>query len=359
MIAKVLEWNGDEVFVKKSEDPSTNTITFETNYIILSMEGESRSYEVEYIEEEIHIIDETILFINTFGYIEIVYTPGQEVDIFVVNKCNSNCIMCPLSEGVRKQKRQGHDKWLNDYIEVLPGDVGFINVTGGEPTLAGEYFYDVMERLKVKFQHTEFQLLTNGRTLSNKEIYNRVLEVSPQYMRFSIPIHSSDPLIHDEITRANGSFQQTDIGIKRLLNDGEKVEIRIVLSRYNIESIHETVNYIIENYIGLLCVTFIGMEMMGNAALNRELLWVDYDAAFEKIRDAIKDLITSGIDVLIYNFPLCAIEEDYWPIAVRSITESKIRYMEECNKCRVKSICGGLFSSTKDVITPHVYPILE
>lgn len=359
MIAKLLEWNGDEVFAIKSKDSNKNTINFETNCIILSIKGISRNYEVEYIGENISIIDDTILFINTYGYIEIVYIPGQEVDIFVVNKCNSNCIMCPLSEGVRKQERQGHNKWLNGYIDVLPDDVGFINVTGGEPTLAGEYFYDVMVRLKEKFQHTEFQLLTNGRTLSNKGIYNKVLEVSPQYMRFSIPIHSSDPVIHDEVTRAKGSFRQTDIGIKRLLNDGEKVEIRIVLSSYNIESIHETVKYIIENYIGLLCVTFIGMEMMGNAALNRELLWLDYDVAFEKIKDAIKDLIKNGIDVLIYNFPLCSIEEDYWPIAVRSITESKIRYMEECNECRVKSICGGLFSSTKDVITPRVNPVLE
>lgn len=27
----------------------------------------------------------------------------REIDIFVTNKCNSNCIMCPMSEGSRRK----------------------------------------------------------------------------------------------------------------------------------------------------------------------------------------------------------------------------------------------------------------
>lgn len=359
MIAKLLKWNGEEIFARYSIEREGNTIFFENDVARLFINGEHLEFEIEYINQDSAICDEMVLFINLYGFINIVYVPEQEVDIFVTNKCNSNCIMCPLSEGVRKQTVIGHNKWLWDYIDILPDNVGFINVTGGEPTLAGEFFFDTMELLKEKFQYTEFQMLTNGRTFSDKGIYDRVIEVSPRYMRFSIPVHSSTPAIHDRITKANGSFAQTDIGIKRLLHGGEKVEIRIVVSKYNIDTINETVKYLIDNYPGLWCVTFIGMEMMGNAALNKDLLWLDYEEVFEGIKCAIKELMIRGIDVLIYNLPLCAVEESFWSIAVKSITESKIRYMDDCNMCRVRSICGGFFSSTKEVIKPHVSPILE
>ena len=60
----------------------------------------------------------------------------REIDIFVTNKCNSNCIMCPMSEGSRRKNNPEHIEELKAYIRELPKDVEYINVTGGEPTLA-------------------------------------------------------------------------------------------------------------------------------------------------------------------------------------------------------------------------------
>lgn len=281
----------------------------------------------------------------------------QEVDIFVTNKCNSNCIMCPLAEVSRRNERKQHINWLMSYINILPDNVGYINITGGEPTLAKEDFLIILKMLRDKFQHSDFQLLTNGRSAADESFLERILEVCPKGIRFAIPVHSTKIKTHDMITQVSGSFRQTDIGIKNLLKHQQKVEVRIVLSKMNVYDVEETAVYIVKNYKGVFCVNFVAMEMMGNAVINKELLWIDYEEIFRKCKPAIDILVNSGIDVQLYNFPLCAVNRGYWHIAARSISEYKIRFMDECEKCEVKEICGGFFYSTKQVMRPAVKPI--
>ena len=281
----------------------------------------------------------------------------SETDIFLTNKCNSNCIMCPLSKKSRRQEDVVSEAELYSQIDCLPHDIEYINITGGEPTFFVNRFLNVLSRLKDHCQNTDFQLLTNGRSFADETLVERMLEVCPHNIKYTIPLHSSTAEIHDSITRSEGSFEQTDLGIKNLLLRHQKVEIRIVLSKANISSAFDTAKYIIENYRNVYGVTFIAMEMMGNAAVNREKLWIDYNDAFESIRGSINYLVSQGIDVLLYNFPLCAVGKGYWHMASKSITPYKIRYMDECKECSVKDICGGFFYSTKQVMKPTVRPI--
>lgn len=306
--------------------------------------------------EDINVGD--IIAVSENGNISFLYSNDEnEIDLFMTNQCNSNCVMCPLSEYVRKEKKKNQQKWLEAYIDLLPCDVGYINITGGEPTLYQDSFLAIMKKVTEKFDRTDYQLLTNGRSLADRRFLEKVLEVIPRGIRFAIPLHSSDEFIHDGITQSKGSFRQTDRGIKNLLQSMQKVEIRIVLSKKNIDTVIETAEYIISNYSGVFCVNFIGMEMMGNAAVNREELWLDYEDVFIKAKPAIDKLVEAGIDVQLYNFPLCAVDRGYWPIAAKSITDYKIRFMDECDGCSVKEICGGFFFSTKQVMQPKVKPI--
>jgi len=304
--------------------------------------------------------DGDIISIRKDGLVNRIYKKGQaEIDLFLTNQCNSNCLMCPLTESVRKKKYSGQYQWISDLIEVLPEDIPFINITGGEPTLEINQFLRIMRQIKVKFQKSEFQLLTNGRSFSDNAFLMEALLNMPNHIRFAIPLHSGIESVHDRITQSSGSFRQTDRGIKNLLSNGQKVEIRIVLSKLNIESVRETVRYIAKQYPGVFVVNFVGMEMMGNAIRNRILLWEDYAMLFQRIKEAVLYLISKGIDTQLYNFPLCAIDRGYWTLAVKSITDYKIRYKEECGKCAARSLCGGFFMSTLKIIDPEVKVIDE
>ena len=134
----------------------------------------------------------------------------KDVDIFVTNRCNSNCIMCPLSETVRRKSDNGRIEEIFQQIKELPENVEYVNVTGGEPTLVGQAFFEIMDKLKMKFQNSGFQLLTNGRSAADFDFLIQLLPHLPYGIRWAIPLHASNAMLHDQITRTKGSFEQTD-----------------------------------------------------------------------------------------------------------------------------------------------------
>lgn len=364
MLGKIIGWEQGERLVRYIQDgdivdKSDTMCAIPSNKLEIKIGRKTFVYPVDNMEKDQY--DRNDVFqISGKGEITKVYSSkNQEVDIFVTNKCNSNCVMCPLPENVRRKNQSQQSDWIKNYIRALPEEIGYINITGGEPTLARKDLFEILLLLKEKYQYSGYQLLTNGRSVGDKRFLQQLLQYTPTGIRFAIPLHSSIESIHDGITNSVESFRQTDQGIKNLLHSGQKVEIRIVVSRKNIDTMEETARYIREYYQGIFCVNFIAMEMMGNAAVHKNELWIDYEEAFQRIKKAITILIHGGIDVQLYNFPLCAVEHGYWYLAVKSITEHKIRYMEECTSCVVKNICGGFFVSTKTLMKPEVKPIIE
>ena len=63
----------------------------------------------------------------------------------------------------------------------------------------------------------------------------------------------------------------------------------------------------------------------------------------------INKLINNGIDVKLYNFPLCTVDPSCWMICERSISPNKIRYSETCEGCNYKQSCGGVFAGTINI----------
>jgi His-Xaa-Ser system radical SAM maturase HxsC len=369
-MGRVIDWDRAEtlfVYTTYSELEQDNKDLLDKNVGWVSDEGvlhlsiseQELDYTCEFNETDCYHSGD-VISIGEKGYLSKVYdVETSEIDIFVTSHCNSNCVMCPLPEAVRRRHDKKHLEWIKDYISILPENVGYINVTGGEPTLAKDGFLEILELLRDKFIYSDFQILTNGRSVSDRRFLHKLLEVCPVGTRFAVPLHSADPSVHDLITRTEGSFYQTDRGIKNLIKEQQTVEVRIVVSRKNIDSLNETAKYIALNYPGIFCVNYIGMEMMGNAALNKDELWVDYADVFKAARPGIDYLVNNGIDVQLYNFPLCDVNRGYWHIAAKSITDYKIRYMDECELCAVKDICGGFFQSTKQVMKPVVHPIKD
>ena len=145
---------------------------------------------------------------------------------FVTAKCNSNCIMCP-SPDISRQK--GGNTNVNTLIEIakhIPEDAPHLTITGGEPFMIGPDIFRFFEFLRDKFEGTEFLLLTNGRIFAIDSYVQRFIEKAPNNSIIAIPIHGSTASIHDMITQAEGSFNQTMTGIKKLLKAGIHIELQ-------------------------------------------------------------------------------------------------------------------------------------
>lgn len=287
------------------------------------------------------------------------YYNNQSVDnaILITNQCNSNCVMCPTAESIRQRETNYSADNLIEIIRHFPQDAPHITITGGEPFLLKKDIFKVFNYLKTNFDYSEYLLLTNGRAFCSKEYANLFAENAPTNIILGIPVHGHNSEIHDSITQAKDSFNQTIAGIKNLIARGADIELRIVVSKMNADDLTLISDLIISELKGIMCVKIIGLEMTGNAARNRDVVWIDYPTAFEKSKECIDNLIKAGIDVGIYNFPLCAVDKKYWNICEKSISDYKIRYTDDCNNCKVKDACGGIFSGTIRLANASVKPV--
>lgn len=277
---------------------------------------------------------------------------------FITGKCNSNCIMCPSSEYSR---RHGKDSYAGNLIEIakhIPTSVNHLTITGGEPFLIGNEIFDFLLYLKEKFEYTDFLILTNGRIFSIDKYAKMLKDVLPLNCTVAIPVHAANSEIHDMITQSNNSFIQTITGIKRLLSLDINVELRIVVSSLNADDFYDIAKLIVCELEHIKYVSIIAMEMTGNAAVHKKTVWIPYKQASDKISDGILYLIKNGIDVKLYNFPLCTVKKEYWTLCEKSISSDKIRFGEVCDNCKMRSACGGVFSGTLSLVKEELEAII-
>jgi His-Xaa-Ser system radical SAM maturase HxsC len=336
----------NEVIFNKMRTDGYSCFTVQNYKLIFFPEG----WAVDLLEEENQALKEVedysiFEFNNGSAY---VYYNAASVDnaLFITNKCNSNCIMCPTSDIVRKNSGIEDINNLLKICSQMPSDASHITITGGEPFLIKKDIFILFKYLKDNLNEIDYLLLTNGRALSDREYASIFKETIPSKLIVGIPLHGYNPDTHDGITRAKGSFNQTMSGLKNILDSGTMIEIRIVVSRLNIGFIDKIADLIIKELKGIYIVRFIGLEMLGNARINLEEVWIDYKESFELIKESIKKLVMHGFNVGIYNYPLCCVDRSYWALCEKSITDYKIRYLEECDECSKKDACGGMFSGT-------------
>lgn len=266
--------------------------------------------------------------------------------IFITNHCNSSCIMCPDSDSYRSRKSDYKLRNILDFIALLPDDIEGLDITGGEPTLVMSDLPVIIKSIYEKKKYIAAMLLSNGRSFADLHYAEMFGDYKKKGFYVEIPVHGSYALLHDQITRVGGGFEQTVAGIKNLLKLGIRVGIRIVVSRVNYKDVKNIIHLISERFPEILYVNIMGMECLGNAYSNLDIVWIDFDQIGEVIEEATEECVKLGIEPRLYNFPLCIFNEKYWGCYRKSITPEKVRYMDECEFCKEKQECGGFFNST-------------
>ena len=296
-------------------------------------------------------------FINSYGNISLMFSFTEySQTIVVTNKCNSNCIMCAYTSSFRRDTIDTEDAFILEQVTYLPDHTEHLVITGGEPTLKSSTFFELMKAIRDRFPRINCLLLSNGRSFSIDTICQKALASFPKKTLVAIPLHASFPELHDRITQTSGSFKQTITGIKRLLSLGIAVEIRIISFAYNKDDIINIAQLIENELHGVSIVNFMAVEMCGNSAINRSDIWIDYNSAFSACEVAIDLLVSSGIDVGIYNFPLCSVPHKYIGLYRKSISAYKVGYGEICSECSRKNLCGGVFASSLKYAVPEMKP---
>lgn len=303
-------------------------------------------------------LDGDVIRISNDGLIRILYRCDSDDNvIFVTNQCNSNCIMCPDSEIVRKNGENVPIEELIEYINYIPKDCKHLTITGGEPGLLKEDLIVLLKECKNKLPNTNYLLLSNGRVFSDEKYLKRIIEYLPNNIRFGIPLYSSEEKIHDNITNVKSSFKQTVYAIKKMLEYNISVEIRTVILKKNYDNLIELSNFIIKEFKKVDFVNFMSLEMLGNCLKNKNDVWIEFEKIDKYLLPACLNLVKNRVNVQLYNFPLCLINNKLISLAKNSITDYKVKYKKDCDSCRAKEICGGFFFSTVNMKEIIVKPL--
>lgn len=277
------------------------------------------------------------------GQVRVLYRRGASSNfLFTTARCNSLCLMC--SQPPRDEDDSWRVREVIETIDLLDTDIDFIGITGGEPTLLGDGLGQIVKRVRDVLPRTLMHILTNGRAFADVEM---VRKVEPVLARgtFAIPLYSDTAQRHDYVVQVKGAYTETLNGILNLAASEHSIEIRHVVHAATLPRLRQFAEFIIRTLSFVDHVALMGMEPMGFAVGNRQLLWVDPLDYAQALSDVALLLESCGIAVSIYNVPLCILPSEAWRLARRSISDWKQTYAEECEGCSVRDQCCGFFKS--------------
>jgi His-Xaa-Ser system radical SAM maturase HxsC len=291
-----------------------------------------------------HLDEGDIVVISEDGNVNTLYrVNANQNTLMATERCNSNCLMCSQPPKDREDIPRLFE--INSkLVKLIPKDCPELGISGGEPTLMGELFFDLLKLINLELPETSVHILTNGRTFAWDLLAKKLDEFDTSRIMFGIPLYSDFYQEHDYIVQAKDAFHQTILGIHNLERYNQRVEIRIVLHKQSIPRLRKLSEYIYKNLPFVEHVAFMGLEFIGYTPYNIEKLWIDPYEYQQTLADSVEYLSSKGLNVSIYNTPLCLLPKTSWEFARKSISDWKNDYMEECMKCSVKEQCGGFFS---------------
>jgi His-Xaa-Ser system radical SAM maturase HxsC len=278
------------------------------------------------------------------GRVRLLYRRSSRHNFFLLTeRCNNYCLMCS------QPPKKVDDGWLIDEIaETLPlvdPTTPALTFTGGEPLTEWRRFMGVLELARDLLPHTAIHVLTNGRAFASPEVTHAWTAIRHPKLSAGIPIYAAVDHIHDYVVQAKGAFDQTVLGVLRLKDRGQRVEIRVVLHAITAPRLRETCSWIARNLPFVDHVALMGMEHTGFAIANDDTLWIDPLDYQEQLKAGVDMLAAAGVNVSVYNLPLCVLDPSIRPFSVQSISDWKNAYVEECEGCSARHDCAGFFST--------------
>ena len=266
--------------------------------------------------------------------------------LFVTAQCNNRCIMCCQPPLLREDIDELFEKNL-EAIESAPQGIKVVGITGGEPTLLGDKLFALIEKIRTKLPDSAIQILSNGRRFSDSQYAKRLKEVGGDNIFVGVPLHSDYVGDHDLVAGVNGAYDETMLGLYNLNAAGVEIELRVVINSVNAYRLPLMSEFIYKNLPFVSWVAYMGMEHTGYAIANEKQIWIEPEEYKDSLGEAVKRLADWGMDVAIFNIPLCLLREDARRFSKHSISDWKVEYAECCGACSMKKGCCGLFGTSK------------
>ena len=314
------------------------------------------------VERDVIFSEGDVITISPRGRIHRLFRALSRNNAFLVTEdCNNLCVMCPQPPKPESAARHAVNEQRVVQTLDLIDDLHFpdsLCLTGGEPTILGDGLIRIVEKIKNRAPRTLIHLLTNGRALYDTTYTQRLACAGGDQLLAGIPLFGHVADIHDYVVQRQGAFEQTMAGLLNCFRYGIDVELRIVLQKDTVQHLTALAEFIAHNLFFVKHVALMGMENMGFARLNRDRVFIDPWDYRDELSQAINIFVLYGVDVRVFNLPLCVVNSDTRRYCAQSISDFKNVWHPQCARCRKREICCGFFNSTteKYFLTHHIRP---
>lgn len=302
--------------------------------------------------------DDIIVFEPTSLRIRVMFRKRANINSFLLTeRCNSFCLMCSqpprdIDDGYRVDE-------ILEALRLIPTDTGEIMFSGGEPTLLGDRFLQLVEQAEVHLPRTALHVLTNGRRFNSLDLTTRLAKIKHHDLMLGIPLYSDIASEHDFIVQADGAYDETIRGILNLKRARLRVELRVVIHKQNYRRLPALAEFIGRNLLFADQVALMGLEVTGFTKANLGALWIDPWDYRRQLLEAVKVLHRYRIRTLVFNHQLCTLHPEVRKFSVQSISDWKKEYLPACAPCALRSECGGFFSTSESKHSDHIAPIVD
>jgi radical SAM protein with 4Fe4S-binding SPASM domain len=184
----------------------------------------------------------------------------------ITRTCNLRCIHCYSDSEAKAYEGELAPAEVRGVLDDLAAfRVPAVLFSGGEPLIRPDIF-DLIEYARGKGLHAV--LSTNG-TLITPEIARRLVELKLAYV--GISLDSATPEVHDRFRGVAGAFERTMRGFRNCVEAGQKVGLRLTLSRPTFENLDNVFDFIERERINRACFYHLVPTGRGKRVLDLSL----------------------------------------------------------------------------------------
>ncbi|MBK7583057.1 MAG: radical SAM protein [Myxococcales bacterium] len=284
----------------------------------------------------------------------------RRLDLKLGFACNNRCLFCAQGEKRTECAARPAELLLAELRAARPEATGVV-LTGGEPTLYKKLVPLVKAARQLGF--ASVQLQTNGRMLA----YTRVLDalIDAGVTEIAPSLHGASAAVHDELTRAPGSFEETCAGITHALDAGLPVMTNSVITRHNVGTLCEMVALLASLGVRKMQLAFV--HPVGTALERFDEVVPLLSAVVEPLKRARRLAQKCGATLRTEAIPLCFLRgmeelaaEATIPLTTVSDLAGRRDYSEwrvqegkrhgpPCESCTARARCEGPWREYPDL----------
>jgi len=268
--------------------------------------------------------------------------------LLLTERCDNRCLFCS------QPPKEADDSYL--FVDAAMALSEFqaesvIGLSGGEPFLYPQKVFGLFDTLDSQSLQTPLHILTNGRVFSDQSTVSTLASYAKEReVVLGIPLYATNADIHDSLVVAQGAWHDTVLGLINLSHSEIGVELRFIPTKFNVDELLEIIPFVSKYFGNRFFVSVMNLEATGWAKKNWNDLYLSPELYGDKLSIMKRQATHAGIELRLFNYPLCHLPEDVMDMAVKSISDWKNTYHDECERCMKKGQCGGYFTSAKGAL---------